>query len=210
MSFSLAYSQMNGDSRYSFGVKGYNYMQMPKMLNQSDDHTYLSSYFNSYMVKFNDNLFSYRLSGSYLDKTTEFFNNCDNCDFTKGKVKDYSFKMGFEKNFSYGAIQPYFAFDLGYRSDEFSGTLTNANSENYIVSSRNRGFTITPALGLKLNPFREISIFAEGNLEFFYAWGKDTSRDALNNSTEQRFKKGEFLFNPVSVGIQFHIGRSRI
>ena len=198
------FAQQNGDAKYSFGVRGYNYQEMPELLNQSKDHRYISSNFSSYIVKFNDNLFSYRLSGGYFNKSTQFFNNCDNCEIATGKMKDYSFKAGFEKNFIYGPVQPYIGFDLGYRSNEFDGYLSDNDPNNVNVSTRKRGFTLSPVLGLKLNPIKEISIFAESNMEFFYAWGK-TQIDSEVNSLN-RFKKGELLINPVSVGIQIHLG----
>jgi hypothetical protein len=204
-----AFSQKNGDAIYSFGVRGYNYLQLPELLNQSGNHHYINSNFSSYIIKFNDNLFSYRLNGSYLNQSTQFSNNCDNCELANGKVKDYSFKAGFEKNFNYSAFQPYFAFDLGYRSNEFDGLLTNVNPQNLNVNTWKRGFTITPVFGIKLSPIKEVSIFAESNLELFYAWGKTeyNSQTDSNLSSANKFRKGEYLFNPVSVGIQIHLGR---
>lgn len=204
---SYAFSQENGDSKYSFGVRGYNYLALPKMLNQSDDHRYINSNFSSYIIKFNDNLFSYRLNGSYLNQHEQFSNNCENCQLANGKIKDYSFKAGFEKNFSYGAIQPYFAFDLGYRSNEFRGAILNVSPQNISAFSTKRGFTITPVLGFKVSPVKAISIFAETNAEFFYAWAKEESANKDGAGDYQRhFKKGEILINPVSIGIQVHIG----
>jgi len=199
-----AFAQQNGDAKYSFGVRGYNYEEMPELLNQAKDHRYISSNFSSYIIKFNDNLFSYRLSGSYFNKSIQFSNNCENCEFATGKLKDYSFKAGFEKNFIYGPVQPYVGFDLGYRSNEFNGNLTDNIPGDVNVSARKRGFTISPILGIKLNPIKEISIFAESNMEYFYAWGK-TQSDSEGQELS-RFKKGELLNNPVSVGIQIHLG----
>jgi hypothetical protein len=199
-------AQKNGDAKYSFGVSGYNYLEMPELLNQVKNHRYTESNFSSYIVKFNDNLFSYRLSGSYLHKNTQFSNECESCELATGKVKDYSFKTGFEKNLIYGPVQPYLGFDLGYRSNEFDGYLAGSDQRN--VSTRKRGFTLSPILGIKLNPIKEISIFAEGNLEYFYAWGKtdqDTQQDPAIHSGN-RFQKGELLYNPISVGIQIHLG----
>ena len=202
------FAQQNGDAKYSFGVRGYNYLELPELLNQAKNHRYIESNFSSYIVKLNDNLYSYRLSGSYLNKNTQFSNGCEGCQLATGKVKDYSFKAGFEKNFIYGPVQPYLGFDLGYRSNEFDGYLTDNDPGNVNVSTRKRGFTLSPILGIKLNPIKEISIFAESNLEYFYAWGKtdqNAQQDpAIRNGN--RFRKGELLNNPVSVGIQIHLG----
>ena len=204
-----AFAQQNGDAKYSFGVRGYNYLELPELLNQAKNHRYINSNFSSYIVKFNDNLYSYRLSGSYLNQDTQFANDCEGCGLATGKLKDYSFKAGFEKNFIYGPVQPYLGFDLGYRSNEFDGYLSDNVPNDVNVSTRKRGFTVAPVLGIKLNPIKEISIFAESNLEFFYAWGKTDEQGQLDPATRSstKFQKGELLNNPVSVGIQIHLGR---
>jgi len=217
----LAYSQSNGDYLYSVGVRGYSYMQMPKIMNQTTGNSYLNSYFNNFILKFNDNLFSYRLNGGYMSRDESFRNNCANCELVSGKMKDYSFKIGFEKNFTYSKFQPYFALDLGYRSNKFDGTSNNINPilnaqadvtntvlpSNQVLATK-EGFTITPVFGIKINPIRELSIFVESNLEFFYSYERQESvpQDASNIRSLEKFHKTEYLFNPVSVGIQFHIG----
>ncbi|WP_235324419.1 hypothetical protein [Pedobacter lusitanus] len=217
----FAYSQSNGDYLYSVGVRGYSYMQMPKILNQTAGNTYLNSYFNSFILKFNDNLFSYRLNGSYLSRNENFRNNCDNCELVIGKMTDYSFKLGFEKNLTYSRFQPYFALDLGYRSNKFDGTSRNINPilnaqadqantvipPNQIIATK-EGFTITPVIGIKISPVKQISVFVESNLEFFYSYERQesVSQDISNVRSLNRFHKTEYLFNPVSVGVQFHIG----
>lgn len=207
----ITFAQRDGDAKTSFGIRGYNYMEMPKMLHQTDDHNFVSSAFSSYIIKFNHNLFSYRLNGSYLNKSIAFSNNCEGCALAHGKVKDYSFKTGFEKNFIYGNVQPYIAFDLGYRSNEFNRDIEEITAQDLISASRKRGLTITPSLGIKISPIREICFFAEGNFEYFYAWGKETSVNAEDSGsrTATKFKKGEYLINPVSVGIQVHLGKTK-
>lgn len=193
----LAYSQQDGDAVYSFGIGAYNRQALPKLLNQTESRRYINTTFNSYMIKFNNRLYSYRLSGSYLNQSIQFSNNCKDCEIAKGKIKDYSFKAGFEKNLIYGKIQPYLALDFGYRSDEFNDEF------------RKRGFTISPGLGLKLSPVKAISIFAESNMEFFYAWGKDSSSEQNDpeNNSYHKFKKGQYLYNPILLGIQVHFGQ---
>lgn len=207
----LAYAQQDGDAAYSFGVGGYSYMALPKMLRQTEGRRYLGTNFSNYLIKFDNNLFSYRLSGGYLNKSIEFSNNCTNCQIASGKVKDYFFKAGFEKNFNYGPVQPYMGVDLGYKSDEFNGTGDVANAQAMMMSARKRGFTISPVLGIKVSPVKAISIFAEGNVEYFYAWGKEGSYSTVNpeNNAARKFKKAEYLFNPVSVGIQVHLDRQK-
>ena len=213
----LAFSQTNGDYIYSLGIRGYSYMQMPKIMNQTAGNTYLNSYFNSFLLKFNDNLFSYRLNGSYLTRNENFRNNCDNCELVTGHMKDYSFKIGFEKNLTYSIFQPYLGLDLGYRSNKFDGISNNINPQvdqasalipsNQVIATK-EGFTITPVFGIKINPIKEISIFVESNLEFFYSYERQESvpQDASNVRSLEKFHKAEYLFNPVSIGIQFHFG----
>ena len=216
----LAYSQSNGDYLYSVGVRGYSYMQMPKIMNQTAGNSYVNSAFNSFILKFNDNLFSYRLNGSYMSRNESFSNNCESCEILTGKMKDYSFKVGFEKNFNYSKFQPYFALDLGYRSNKFDGISTNINPilnspsdlamaipQNQVIATK-EGFTITPVLGIKINPVKQFSIFVETNLEFYYSYERQESvpQDALNIRSLNKFHKTEYLLNPVSVGIQFHLG----
>ena len=136
-------------------------------------------------------------------------------------MKDYSFKIGFEKSLTYSKFQPYFALDLGYRSNKFDGTSSNINPilnspadvtsvaipSNQVIATK-EGFTITPVFGIKLSPIKEISIFVESNLEFFYSYERQesVSQDASNVRSLEKFHKTEYLFNPVSIGIQFHIG----
>lgn len=179
-------------------------MQMPRIMNQANGNDYINSFFNGAMVKFNDNQFSYRITGTYLKKSAQFFNNCDNCEITKGDLNDYSFKVGFEKNINYSTFQPYLAFDLGYRSNEFRGNSTQPDKS---VMAIKQGLTLSPVFGLKINPIPQISIFAESNLELFYAYGRNetVTQGASKTTTLEKFRKGEFLLNPVTVGIQIHL-----
>jgi hypothetical protein len=93
MSFS-GYSQMSGDYNYSIAVRGYTLMQMPKVLNESDSYNLVQAPFNGAMFKFNDNQISYRIGGTYYNKSRNFYNNCESCEAADGKTTDYSFKIG--------------------------------------------------------------------------------------------------------------------
>ena len=209
-----SYAQTNGDYNYSIGVRGYNYVQMPDVLNQTNNDNYVDTYFSSYIVKFNDNLFSYRLNGSYLKKDYKFYNNCESCELGDGEMKDFSFKVGFEKSFNYAVIQPYFAFDLGYRSNKFKGVLASINQDGqtdpgpvYNLHATKEGLTITPVIGIKVNPVKQLSIFVESNLEFFYAYERQerVTNGIPNSLTLNKYKKSEYLINPVALGIQIHL-----
>jgi hypothetical protein len=108
-------------------------------------------------------------------------------------------------------VQPYIGFDMGYRSNEFDGRTNGADPQSLIASARKRGFTLSPVLGVKFSPIKQISVFAEGNAEYFYAWGKETTYppgDAQGGNSH-KFNKGEYLYNPISVGIQIHLTKQK-
>jgi hypothetical protein len=194
-----AYAQMDGNYNNSIGIQAFGVLQVPKMLNESNKDKYINTYFNGLMIKFNDNQISYRISGTYLDKNINF----NDVDATVGKVKDYAFKVGFEKNFNYSRIQPYFLMDLGYRSNEFNGTI-NTTTQADISKS---GVIVAPGFGLKINAFKTLTFFAEGNLEFYYFQAKDdTIAQGATERTTSKYYKSQFLLNPLSAGLQFHFG----
>ena len=205
VSFS-AFSQMNGDYNYSIAIRGYTMMQMPRILNETKSDSFTDAPFSGIMVKFNDNQISYRINGSFYNKSKRFFNNCETCGEANGKLTDYSFKIGFEKSFNYSRIQPYFAFDLGYRSNKFDGNLSDQK-----IEATKKGAVISPVLGLKINVAKQLSFFAEGNLDFFYSYERQEliSNSLGNERTLNKYYKTEFLLNPVSVGLQFYLGNIR-
>jgi len=207
-----AFSQMTGNYNYSIAARGFSIIQMPKVFNQEEQH-YLNVFMNGGMVKFNDNQISYRLSGNYIKQDVDFRNDCINCDVATGKVTDYAFKIGFEKNFNYSRIQPYFAFDLGYRNNGFAGTMNIIDSQRSVaginkIESTKNGLTASPIIGIKINPLPQITIFAESSLEFYYSYERreTVAQDASATKTYSKTNQGEYLINPVSVGIQIHLG----
>lgn len=218
---SVAKAQMSGDYNYSIALRAYSIKQMPKIMDEAGSRYFTNALFDGMMVKFNDNQISYRISGNYYSKSRRFFNNCETCEEADGKLVDYSFKIGFEKNFNYSRIQPYFGIDLGYRSNTFTGGLENRNdlrtpdsqvaTTNVEIEASKTGLVITPFLGLKLNPAAWISVFAEGNLDFFYSYERQetTWHDVNNTKSLKKFNKSEFLLNPFSVGIQIHLDNNK-
>jgi len=204
------YAQTSADFNYSLAVRGYSLMQLPKILNQTNAQDYTKMAGNGLMLKFNDNQISYRISANYFrDRDVSFQNTCETCEIARGKVTDYSFKIGFEKNFNYSRIQPYFAFDIGYRSNRFTGMLNPANSSvatsNQSADATKNGLVMSPSLGLKINIIPNLSIFAESSLDFNYSYEKqDITQPNLAGRTINTYNKWEFLLNPVSAGIQFN------
>jgi len=215
-----AVAQMSGDYNYSIAVRGYTLMQMPKVLNESESDNLVQAPFNGVMFKFNDNQISYRISGTYYNKSKSFYNNCATCEAADGKLIDYSFKVGFEKNFNYSRIQPYFGIDLGYRSNRFRGLIQNNNELRALsfkgtvdglasdIEATKTGLVLAPFLGFKINVINQLSLFAEANLDYFYSYERQdaVTQDASNTRTLNKFYKSEFLFNPVSIGLQIHLG----
>ena len=211
---------MSGDYNYSIGVRGYTLMQMPKVLNESESDNLVQAPFNGVMFKFNDNQISYRISGTYYNKSKNFYNNCETCEAADGKLIDYSFKVGFEKNFNYSRIQPYFGIDLGYRSNRFRGVIQNNNELRAAGSTgtvdgpasdleaTKTGLVVAPFLGFKINVINQLSFFAEANLDYFYSYERQdaVTQDVSNTRTLNKYYKSEFLFNPVSIGLQIHLG----
>ena len=99
------FAQVDGNYNYTIGLKAFNLMQMPKVLQQVNDADYNLSTLNGGMIKFNDNQMSFRISGHFLKENEYTFkNNCDNCETAEGSLKDFSIKLGFENNFNYSVI----------------------------------------------------------------------------------------------------------
>lgn len=207
-----AFSQVDGTYNYSVGVKGYSLMQMPKILQQTNTEDYTNVWLNGGIIKFNDNQIAFRISGHYLFKRDLTFNNkCDDCETAKGNMTDYAIKFGFEKNFNYSVIQPYFAADFGFRSHSFKGDVVSANSlnlPNTAITSKTGG-VFSPTLGIKANVLKQVSFFAESSMDFYYAYERQEIifSDAANTRTFAKYNKLETLLNPVSVGIQIHLVR---
>jgi hypothetical protein len=220
---SAAFSQMSGDYNYSIAVRGYSLMTMPKILNQKNGEKFTDVTFNGGIIKFNDNQISYRLGGTYLKKDVLLVNNCVNCQEANGKMKDYTFTVGFEKNMNFSRIQPYFGFDIGFRYNKFDGTLVSKNSAALAskaataalgpngVEASKTGFTAAPLIGIKINPIPQVTLFAESNLQFFYSYERQetVAADINNTRTLNKYYKTEFLLNPVSIGIQVNLGSNR-
>lgn len=79
------------------------------------------------------------------------------------------------------------------------------------VETSKTGFTASPVIGVKINPLPMVSIFAESNLEFFYSYEKQetVAQDINNTRTSNTYYKSEYLLNPVSIGIQVHLGSNK-
>jgi hypothetical protein len=206
-----AFAQLDGNYNYSIGVRAYSLFQLPKILNQTNPQEYSDSYFNGLLVKFNDNQINYRLNGNYYRKDMSFHNQCEACEIAQGKITDYSFTVGFEKNFNYAKIQPYFGTDVGFKATKFTGEIKNINSKStvaaYNVDTDKNGFLLTPLLGIKITPINEVSLFVETGIDFFYSYERQETiqQDSFNTRSFVKYNKWEFLLKPISIGLQVHL-----
>lgn len=198
----LTMAQVDGSFNNSVSVRAFGIMQVPKIQNESKKDNYVNNYLNAITLKFNDNQISYRLSGSYLNDDIDVMES----DNGRGTIRDYTIKMGFEKNFNYGVVQPYFLTDLGYRSHEFEGLISTSTA----AKVTKHGFTLAPGFGLKVNVLRQLTFFAEGNVEFFYFQNKQEMTPAGSEARNiNKNYQSQFLLNPIFTGLQFHFGNNR-
>ena len=206
-----AFSQNDENYNYSIGLKAYNIMQMPKILNQTNSDGYMHAYLNSILVKFNDNQISYRIKANYFKKDISFNNQCSTCEIAQGNMKDYAFTVGFEKVLNYAKVQPYFGTDVGFRVNNFTGEVKTVNTKStslpYNVDAEKNGLVIAPLLGIKVSPFKQVSFFVETSLDFYYSYERQETiqQDAANTRSFTKYNKWELLLNPFAVGIQVHL-----
>ena len=207
-----SFAQVDGNYNYSIGVRAFNMMQLPKILQQSNTEDYTSSSLNCGIIRFNDNQISFRISGNYLKKKDyTFTNKCDNCETATGALTDYAIKVGFEKNFNYSIVQPYFALDLGFRANSFNGNMTSQNSPTttppYAVLASKNGLVIAPVLGVKVNIIKQLSLYVESNIDFMYSYERQETilNDAAHTRTFNKYNKFEGLVQPISLGLQLHL-----
>jgi hypothetical protein len=198
---------------YSVGLKVYSIEEFPKILNQIDESRLFRPVLTGIFVKINDNQISYRLSANYYSDDISFKNECEECEAAKGEMKDFSTRTGFEKNFIYGKLQPYFAFDIGYRRNSFEGNVQNASTINYTnpydVSTLKNSLSLSPAFGFKVNLIDHFALAIETGIGLLYSYEKQerTYQDANRTRTFNDYKKWEFLLRPISaVSVQYNFG----
>jgi hypothetical protein len=198
---------------YSIGVKAFSIEEFPKILNQTNSDMLMNTYMSGVFLKVNDNQISYRLSANFFNKDLSFNNQCDSCEQANGKLKDFSTRIGFEKNFVYGIVQPYLAFDLGYRRSGFKGDVNPAvaNTTNpYQVTTLKNGLLMSPGFGVKLNLINHFTLAVETGVGLLYSYEKQERVDDKSKArTFDSFKKWEFLLKPVSLAsIQYNFGQT--
>lgn len=206
------WAQTDGNYNYSIGLQTFSLRQMPKIFQQVNNDDYASAWLQGGIIKFNDNQISFRINGYYYYKRNFTFNNqCNNCETAIGNVSNYSIKVGFEKNFNYSVIQPYFAADLGFMANSFRGNISSkspiSSKPPYEAITSKKGAVLSPVFGLKINFLKQLSLYAESNLEFFYSYERPETivNDNPDTRTFARYYKMEAFLNPVIVGLQIHL-----
>lgn len=207
-SFSAS-AQTEGNYNYTIGLNSFSLVQLPKILQQKAIDQHVQMWVNGGFIKFNDNQIGIKLSGySFNDRKYAFVNQNDGAEMARGHLKDYAFRVGFEKNFNYAILQPYIGLDLGYRHNQFEGDMTPDNSlkPSYTAFSQTDGMTIRPAVGFKINMTKHISVYANSSVEFYLAKETITKVGMLGATGDQvnRVSSFQTLTNPVTVGIQVH------
>jgi len=208
---STTVSQVNGNYKFAIAIRAIDVKQFAKVYDQVPDK-YMEGSFSGVMLKLNDNQFSYRISGNYINTSVVFNQNCMSSSTAQGNVMDYSFKVGFEKNINYARMQPYLGMDVGYRYNRFSGIMSAVNSQTKTMLMSNvrdtkDGAVLGVIVGIKINPADQFALFIESGMEFYYAYVKQqiTPRDGSAMPLTLRFNRGDFLLNTVSIGLQVHL-----
>src|SRR5690606_11222958 len=149
----IAFSQSQNDYSYSAGINLFSYGEYPKLLNEvRSSENYRTAAIKGLNFKFNDNQISYRLIGTiYSENDYSFKNVCNDCETVTGKFKQFSAKLGFERNIIYGIVQPFYGIDLGYKTITFFGTSRDqSNAALYNVLVEINGGLFFPFFGVLL------------------------------------------------------------
>ena len=199
------------DYNYAVGIKIFSLEQFPKILNQVDSYQFRESFFNGIIAKINDNQLSYRLSGSFFRKNISFTNECKNCETATGKLTDYFFKIGFEKNLTYSRLQPYYGIDLGFRKNLFNGTSSGAinttSNTSYAITAEKNSAILSPVLGLKYNVIDHFVFSVESSVDLLLDHERQSKKynDASNTFSNQSRYRWDLLQKPVGfLSIQYY------
>ena len=212
------FSKYKSRSQYSYSIATnlFSIEEFPKILNQVNSEEYKKLYASGLMLKFNDNQISYRISGTFYSDNISFDNECADCEKVKGKVSDNALRVGFEKNFMYSVIQPYFGFDMGFRRNIFRGSAQDGPNSNvtypsYDVKTQKNGFSLAPLFGIKVNPINHLTLAIESSIDLLYSYEKQEKNYYGVNTNPapsfSDFKKWEFLFKPIGMlSLQYNFG----
>lgn len=192
---------------YTLGFKVLSVEQFAGILDQANHSTLRTSVANGFILKYNDKQISYRLTGSFYSGDLSFVNGTGNAESISGRLADNQVKLGFEKNFTYTRIQPYFGIDLGFKQSIFKGQTSGSGANDYRVSKN--GATASPVLGVKLNLVDHFTVAAETTLDLFYYYDKQEINTGTANATLNKYYKWDYLLKPLGqLSIQYNFGRN--
>lgn len=199
---------------YSIGFKVLSFEEFPKILDQADNGVLRRSLLNGIILKYNNKQISYRLAGSFYSDRITFQNECDDCEEIAGRLKDSHIKIGFEKNLTYGTIQPYFGIDLGAKRSTFNGDVQSSfkilnSSGVHDIKTEKNGLSVSPLLGVKLNILNHFSVTAESTIDIFYSYERQerTTGTTPRNRSLQKYYKWEYLLKPLGMlNLQYNFG----
>src|SRR5690606_5028122 len=109
------------DYCYTVAIRTYGDEQFLQVLNHADQ-LFQYTYFNWFLLKYNDNQIGYRLQGSYFDRDISFDNKCEGCERADGRFQNTTIKLGIEKSINYARLQPYLGADIGFMAQKFKGS----------------------------------------------------------------------------------------
>jgi hypothetical protein len=143
----------------------------------------------------------------YAQPVPEFPDGSADMLYTTGRENRFLLRAGVERGwFLYRFFQPYAAMDLGFQYDKYDmaliGGIAGFNEHNLTIT---KGVGLMPAIGIKSEIGRKVSVFAEYRAEAFV---NDVDTKVINykgNVDTRPTSETKFAFNAgniVQAGIQ--------
>lgn len=206
------YAQSQSESSYSIGLKLLSIEEFPKLLNEvKDQRAYQILKPNGLVFKINDNQISYRFQiYSVNESKYSFKNECSTCEQVNGKYEELNFKIGFEKNFTYTKLQPFYGLDLGYKSVKFNGKATNTSTSAYLYDTNIYKYAavISPFVGFKYSFVKMLTLSAEAGLDVLNTSDKEIKSNSNNDvNASSRVNRWQIANKPLAMlSLQFNFG----
>lgn len=192
----------NTDYLYTIGLKVYSYEQFLPILDQPDNDTYYSTYFNGLMLGFNSNQMTYRLQAALFRKDNFGNISCKDCEGTTGEFRNTALKLGFQYNVNYLRVQPYLGADLGVILQRYQAGYAPFE-ESTTLSDRKISPVISPFIGVRAFIIPRLSVAAEANFNLAHTSQK-ISGGIDGDKTNHVWNS---FFSPVAgITLQYHFG----
>lgn len=192
----------NTDYLYTIGVKLYGHEQFPAILNQSNNDSYFSTYFNGLFLGYTNNQITYRLHLSHFRNDSFGNNSCVGCEEAFGKLQNTTLKLGFQYNTTYLRVQPYLGADLGVMLQRYESGYVPAG-DLATIHDRKVAALVSPFVGVRAFIIPRLSVAAEANFNVAHSSQK-TSGGIDGRKTKHSW---ETFFSPVAgITLQYHFG----